>query len=277
MCFSAEASFAASGVLAASSVAIARVPKERSSVPLSLFPAVFATHQFVEGILWLEHDGVLPDSYKTAAVYLYVLIAYVLWPVFVPFAAYLTEAGRRRRIVILLCQAIGLGVGLMLLVANVGAPIDVSADCCSLSYSVNAPPWLIAPYLIAVSIPFLISSQRTLVVLVWCSLLLAPLQPSWPPPRLFLRCGAFSPRYSVPVSTCTSGLPPVAPHSGRTGAPVRGPSRRRGGAMLALVIASPPCLCSSLPHRSRCRRWPDITVPGPGRSSYSATFWRVLR
>ena len=164
MCFSAEASFAASGVLAASSVAIARLPKERSSVPLSLFPAVFATHQFIEGILWLEHDGVLPGTYKTAAVYAYVLIAYVLWPVLVPFAAYLTETGRRRRIVILLCQAVGLGVGLMLLISNAGAPIAVSADCCSLSYHVNAPPWLIVPYLIAVSIPFLVSSQRALVI-----------------------------------------------------------------------------------------------------------------
>jgi len=164
VCFSAEASFAASGVLAASSVAIARVPKERGSVPLSLFPAVFAAHQFIEGILWLEHDGILPSTYKTAAVFAYVLIAYVLWPTFVPFAAYLAEAGRRRRIVILLCQAIGLGVGLVLLIANVGTPIDVSADCCSLSYSVDAPPWLIAPYLIAVSIPFLVSSQRSLVL-----------------------------------------------------------------------------------------------------------------
>ena len=164
MCFSAEASFAASGVLAASSVAIARVPKERSGVPLSLFPAIFAAHQFVEGVLWLEHDGVLPGAYKTAAVYAYVLIAYVLWPVFVPFAAHLTEAGRRRRLIILLCQATGLGVGLLLLGTNLGAPIDVSADCCSLSYSVSAPPWLIAPYLIAVSIPFLVSSQRSLVL-----------------------------------------------------------------------------------------------------------------
>ena len=163
MCFSAEASFAASGVLATSSVAIARIPKERSSIPLSLFPAIFATHQFVEGILWLEHDGVLPDTYK-AAVYAYVLIAYVLWPIFVPFAAFFAEPGRGRRIVILVCQAIGLAVGLMLLITNAGAPIDVSADCCSLSYHVNAPAWLIAPYLIAVSIPFLVSGQRTLVV-----------------------------------------------------------------------------------------------------------------
>jgi hypothetical protein len=88
MCFSAEASFAASGVLAASSVAISRIPKERSSIPLSLFPAIFAAHQFAEGVLWLHHDGVLPDAYKVGALYAYVLIAYVLWPILVPFAAY---------------------------------------------------------------------------------------------------------------------------------------------------------------------------------------------
>ena len=65
---------------------------------------------------------------------------------------------------VLLCQAIGLGVGLLLLVTNLGAPLDVSADCCSLSYHVSAPPWLIWPYLIAVSIPFLVCSQKSLLL-----------------------------------------------------------------------------------------------------------------
>ena len=164
MCFSAEASFAASGVLAASSVAIARVPKEKASIPLSLFPAIFATHQFIEGILWLNQDGVLPDSYKAAGVYAYALIAYVLWPIFVPFAVYMSEPERSRRAVMLLCQAVGLGVGLWLLVGNGTTPLDVSAHCCSLSYSVNAPPMLIVPYLLAVSIPFLVSSRKGMVL-----------------------------------------------------------------------------------------------------------------
>jgi len=112
--------------------------------------------------LWLNHDGVLPDTYRTAGVYAYVLIAYVLWPIFVPFAAYLIETERRRRLIMLLCQAAGLGVGLWLLLVNVGAPLDVSADCCSLSYHVNAPDLLIVPYLFAVSVPFLVSSRRGL-------------------------------------------------------------------------------------------------------------------
>jgi hypothetical protein len=164
MCFSPEASFAASGVLAASSIAISRIPKEKASVPLSLFPAIFAAHQFTEGILWLNHDGVLPDTYKLGALYAYVFIAFVLWPVFVPFSAYLIETDRRRRFIILLCQAAGLWAGLSLLLSFFRHPVEVSVDCCSLSYHVNAPYLLIVPYLAAVAIPFLASSRKSLVL-----------------------------------------------------------------------------------------------------------------
>jgi hypothetical protein len=164
MCFSAEASFAASGVLAASSIAIARTPKDKASLPLSLFPAAFATHQFIEGVLWLSHDGVLPGAVEPAATYAYALIAYVLWPVVVPLAALLLEHERRRRIVILVCQGFGLGVGISLLVSILREPLTVSACCGGLSYSVNAPELLIVPYLVAVAIPFLASSRRALVL-----------------------------------------------------------------------------------------------------------------
>jgi len=164
MCFSAEASFVASGTLAATSVAIARLPKEKAGVPLSLFPAIFAAHQFIEGVIWLNHDGVLPDTYEAAAVYAYALIAYVLWPILVPLSAYLLERDKRRRGIMLVCQAVGLGVGLSLLVAFVRDGVVVTADCCSLSYYVNAPFMLTAPYLVAVAVPFLASSRKSLVL-----------------------------------------------------------------------------------------------------------------
>ena len=164
MCYSAQASFAASGALAVSSVAIARLPKDRAGVPLSLFPAIFAVHQFIEGVIWLNHDGVLPDAYQSAAVCAYVLIAYILWPVFVPFSAYLLETDRRRRCVILFCQAVGLGVGASLFLVVLRHPVTVSAGCCGLSYRVAAPDLLIAPYLVAVAIPFLVSSRLSLVL-----------------------------------------------------------------------------------------------------------------
>jgi hypothetical protein len=163
MCFSAEASFAACGVLAASSIGISRIPKAKGSMPLSLIPAIFATHQFVEGVLWLNHDRVLPDTYRSGALDAYVLIAYVLWPIFVPFCAYWTETERKRRLAIVLCEATGLGVGLSYLVSIVRGPIDVWAGCCGFSYRLDAPDLLGVPYLAAVSIPFLLSSCRSLV------------------------------------------------------------------------------------------------------------------
>jgi hypothetical protein len=163
MCYSAEASFAASGVLAASSVVISRLPKEKASIPLSLVPAIFATHQFSEGLVWLNQDGILPDTYKSGAVYTFVIIAYIFWPIFVPFSAYLIESDRRRRMIILTCQVLGLWVGFTLLRTIISDPLTVSADCCSLSYSVFVSGATAGVYLAAVSLPYLISSRRTLV------------------------------------------------------------------------------------------------------------------
>ncbi|RPI50933.1 MAG: hypothetical protein EHM56_10170 [Chloroflexi bacterium] len=164
MCFSAEASFAASGVLAAGSVAIARIPKQKAAIPLSLFPAVFSAHQLIEGLIWLNQDGTLPDAYRPGIVHAYALIAYVFWPIFVPFAACLVEGEKRRRAILLVCQAIGLWCGASLLLSLARDPVVVSADCCSLSYFVNAPAFLTAPYLVATCLPFLLCSQRNLVL-----------------------------------------------------------------------------------------------------------------
>ncbi|HSJ53765.1 MAG TPA: DUF6629 family protein [Anaerolineae bacterium] len=164
MCFSAEASFAASGLLAASSVAIARVPKPKAAIPLSLFPAVFSVHQFTEGLIWLNQDGIIPDAWRLGIVAMYALIAYALWPMFVPFAAFLIEAEGKRRAIVLACQVIGLWCGASLLLSIARHPVLVSADCCSLSYSVNAPAYLTAPYLVATCLPFLLSGQRSLVL-----------------------------------------------------------------------------------------------------------------
>jgi hypothetical protein len=163
MCFSAEASFVASGTLAATSVAIARIPKERSEIPLSLFPAVFAVHQAIEGVLWLNHDGIVPDTYKPAAVFAYFLIAFVLWPVYVPIAAYMIERVRLRRWTILGCQLAGLWLGAALVASAVRYGVDAYVSGRSIAYSVQAPELFTPPYLVAVSIPFLVSSRRRLV------------------------------------------------------------------------------------------------------------------
>ncbi|MDD5093781.1 MAG: hypothetical protein PHV74_05300 [Dehalococcoidia bacterium] len=164
MCFSAPSSFIASGALAASGIAIARIPKEKSEIPLSLCPLIFAAHQFIEGILWLNYDGVLPGEYRLAAVYAFVFIAFAFWPIYVPFSAYLMEQGKTRRMFILICQFIGLYVGITFLSSMIHNPIDAHVAHHSFAYQITTPNKFLAPYCIAVTLPFLISSNKRLAV-----------------------------------------------------------------------------------------------------------------
>jgi len=165
MCISATASFVTSGALVASGVAIARIPKPKSAIPLSIFPFIFATHQFIEGLLWLNHRGFLADNYKSVVVYAFVLIAFVLWPIFVPFSVYVLESGRIRRVIILLCQFTGMYAGLTNLIIIIRGPISASVVGHSFAYSVNTPDIIAALYLISLLIPFLVSSNKRLVIL----------------------------------------------------------------------------------------------------------------
>ncbi|HSQ17023.1 MAG TPA: DUF6629 family protein [Anaerolineales bacterium] len=163
MCYSAEASFVASGVLAGTSIAISRLPKEKTSLLLSAVPAIFAVHQFIEGSIWLNQGKIEVGISQAVAVFAYALIAYVFWPVFIPLAAYFMEVEKRRRIWMLICQAVGLGTGLAYLLSIIRSPVQVSVNVCSLSYNINAPDYLLATYLLAVAVPFLVSSRRGLV------------------------------------------------------------------------------------------------------------------
>jgi hypothetical protein len=164
MCFSVEASFVASGVLAGTGIAISRLPKPRSNFPIALIPAVFATHQLIEGYIWMKQDGPDPNLSLSAAIIGYILIAYVFWPIFIPFAVYRQEGESWRRKWILFCQAAGLIAGLVYLAAIIRNPVGVSVNACSLSYSITAPGFLLIPYLVAVSVPFLVCSHRGLVL-----------------------------------------------------------------------------------------------------------------
>ena len=165
MCYSAPASLAASGVLAVSGIAILRMPKKKSEIPLSLFPIIFSVHQLTEGLLWLNHTGDVPDTYKLGLIYIFTFIAFVFWPIYVPFSAYCTETGRMRRKIIIFCQFVGIYIGITFLVGIIRNTPDATFLEHSISYGVHGPPKSLAPYMIAVTIPFLFASDKRLLLL----------------------------------------------------------------------------------------------------------------
>ncbi len=91
MCFSATASFIASGGLAVVGVASLRAatPKQRI---VAVIPLVFAAQQAMEGVQWLYLGN---GTTCPAAGYGFLTIAYVLWPVYVPFAVYILDRASR--------------------------------------------------------------------------------------------------------------------------------------------------------------------------------------
>jgi hypothetical protein len=165
VCYSAPASLTASGVLAVSGIATLRIKKKKSEIPLSLFPLIFSVHQLTEGLLWLNHRGVVPDAYKQGLIYAFVLIAFVFWPIYVPFSAYLTETGRMRRKIIILCQLVGIYIGITFLVSIIRSTPDATFLENSIAYGVHGPPKSLAPYMIAVTIPFLVATDKRLLIL----------------------------------------------------------------------------------------------------------------
>ena len=133
MCFSASASFAASGALAVAggaSLAIA-TPRQRL---LAVVPLVFAAQQAFEGVQWLAlNSGTTCQSVGRT----YLLLALALWPTYLPIAVYLLDERRRRLHRWLI--GIGAAVSMYLLVMLMLLPLEIVVINQSIRYLLPVP------------------------------------------------------------------------------------------------------------------------------------------
>jgi hypothetical protein len=102
MCFSATASFLASGVLIAVGTATLAIPQgeaDRQRLPRALVPLLFGVQQGVEGVVWLGIEG-QPEASganttTVVATLAYLFFAYAFWPVWMPWTALSLRPGSR--------------------------------------------------------------------------------------------------------------------------------------------------------------------------------------
>lgn len=164
MCFSASASFTASGGLVLAGLATHRYRSVATHQrPLAAIPYLFAVQQFSEGLVWLGVSGTIPGDLQRAAIFIFSFFAFVLWPIYIPYAAAcLEQHPARRRFLTALC-----GVGLALSVYYLwcftvfsSLMLDVlcqSQTCGSLAYQFRVPYLASAVnyvYLALASLPF---------------------------------------------------------------------------------------------------------------------------
>ena len=173
MCFSATASFVAGGALVATGVLTMTQAKTKAELPFASIPLLFGLQQLTEGLVWLSFRYNV-SWLNTSMTFVYALFAFVLWPIYVPFAVRLLETIPWRKKILSVFQLIGIAVGAYLLYFHIKIPITSQVINRSIAYV--APHfyifWVIVFYFIATIVSTLFSSHKlvnTLGVLMFIS------------------------------------------------------------------------------------------------------------
>ena len=86
MCFSSQADLIGGVVVSAIGVDALRHVGNRRELPIASLPLLLGGHLLVETFVWWGLEGRVPAELGTAAMWIYLLIAFVVLPPYVPLA-----------------------------------------------------------------------------------------------------------------------------------------------------------------------------------------------
>ncbi|MEK7523523.1 MAG: DUF6629 family protein [Patescibacteria group bacterium] len=163
MCFSATASFVASGVLAAAGVATLKNTKSKREIPLACIPLLFAVQQFLEGMLWLIGE---PTDLSSAIATGFLFFAFAVWPIFMPAAVRMIEENPLRRNILSIFLITGTIIGLSFATFLIRLPVSFAISDHRIEYFIDIPRilWTIALYVVVTCGSCMISSHRMIVI-----------------------------------------------------------------------------------------------------------------
>ncbi|MGI9449966.1 MAG: DUF6629 family protein [Geminicoccaceae bacterium] len=163
MCFSAAASFTVAAATGAVGIAGLKLVRQRTEIPLAFVPIIFAGQQAIEGTLWLLLPGDGANTTAIGALSLgFLIVAEVVWPIFIPIVVLLVEPERHRRLALKIILVLGVVLSNDLLQALLNdLPIAVVQG-----HSIRYPgyidhlSWQQSLYLLCTCVSFLLSSHR---------------------------------------------------------------------------------------------------------------------
>jgi hypothetical protein len=167
VCFSPQADVAGGLVICAIGIdAVRHVRQRREFLALAWIPLLLGAHQFIEALVWLWLQGHVPRGIGQVALWAYLLIAFVVLPVFVPLAVIALEPTRRRKAMMVPFALTGTVIAVILLTAMVRGPVGVKLAPYHLSYGIRIPDGflIVALYVVAVCGPLLMSGYRSVVI-----------------------------------------------------------------------------------------------------------------
>lgn len=159
MCFSAEASFIASGVLLTAGT-VAVIKARKTSVRyFAAIPLLFGIQQGIEGFQWLVEK---PSPISTALGYGFLFFAFLVWPFYIPFSVMMMEENKKRRRLLQAMTGIGTLGSAHLLYAYLNSPLEICVVNHSIDYNIAIPLFTlgISFYLAGVSMSLLSTRWR---------------------------------------------------------------------------------------------------------------------
>lgn len=156
MCYSAGASFIASGGLAVVGTMALRESKNNKQRLIAIIPLIFALQQAIEGYQWLSL-GVGQSS--VLAGYGFLFFAFLFWPIYIPSTVFALD--KKRRYILGWLVGIGIGVAIFLLWFLMTEPLYVYIREHSICYDINVslPKTIISFYVLVTCGAFLLSSK----------------------------------------------------------------------------------------------------------------------
>jgi hypothetical protein len=180
MCFSASASFISSSILV--TIGTVSMVKSRTTPQkvLAGMPLLFAAQQFCEGFVWLSVNDPSFMWVRYQAMYAFLIMAQVGWPLFIPLCVFLIEKepGRKKLLSYFLISGLVTGIYFAWCLIRFDAHIAVSPY--HIQYDLDFPlskRWFYGIiYFIPAMLPTFISSIRRMNVLgalLLCSYLIS--------------------------------------------------------------------------------------------------------
>ena len=163
MCFSPQADVAGGLLIGAIGVyAVRHIRQRREFIALAWIPVLLGAHQFIEALVWLWLQGHVPRGIGHAALWAYLLIAFVVLPVCIPLAVIALEPTRRRKQMMAPFAVLGIVIAVTLFTAMVRGPVSVKLASYHLSYGIRLSDGflIVALYVVAVCGPLLVSGYR---------------------------------------------------------------------------------------------------------------------
>jgi hypothetical protein len=119
---------------------------------LATLPLLLGVHQLIEAFVWWGVEGNVPHAVGRVAIWAYLLIAFVVLPIFVPFAVLALEPTPERRRRMAPFIVLGFGVSAVLLAAMLRSPVGATEKPYHISYdlAISHGGFIVALYIVAV-------------------------------------------------------------------------------------------------------------------------------